>query len=94
MLNEVPAKISLEHADQLIQGMTSLSPRTVQALLEACTNVKVKRLFLWFASKHNYTWFSKLNTERISLGSGNRAIVKGGELDKTYKITVPKDFQT
>lgn len=94
MLNEVPAKISLEHADQLIQGMTSLSPRTVQALLEACTNVKVKRLFLWFGSRHNYTWFSKLNTERINLGSGNRAIVKGGELDKTYKITVPKDFQT
>ncbi|MCO5235609.1 MAG: type IV toxin-antitoxin system AbiEi family antitoxin [Chitinophagaceae bacterium] len=94
MLNEVPAKISLEHADQLIQGMTSLSPRTVQALLEACTNVKVKRLFLWFGSRHNYTWFSKLNTEHINLGSGNRVIAKGGKLDKTYKITVPKDFQT
>lgn len=93
MLNEVPGKISMEHADQLIQGMTALSPRTVQQLLEACTNVKVKRLFLWFGSRHNYTWFSKLNTDNIDLGSGNRVIVKGGELDKTYKITVPKNFQ-
>ncbi len=94
MLNEVPDKISLEHADQLIQGMTTLSPRTVQKLLEACTNVKVKRLFLWFSSRHNYTWFSKLNSDNIDLGSGNRVIVKGGELDKTYKITVPKNFPT
>lgn len=93
MLNDVPRKISFEHADQLIQGMTSLSPRTLQCLLEACTNVKVKRLFLWFASRHNYTWFSKLDTEHISLGSGNRVIAKQGTLDKKYKITVPKDFQ-
>ncbi|HQS22902.1 MAG: hypothetical protein B7Y11_01710 [Sphingobacteriia bacterium 24-36-13] len=93
MLNEVPEKISFEHADQLIQGMTTLSPRTLQKLLEHCTNVKVKRLFLWFGSKHNYAWYSKLKQESINLGSGNRMIVKGGELDKTYKITVPKDFQ-
>lgn len=93
MLNEVPQKISFEHADQLIQGMTTLSPRILQKLLEACTSVKVKRLFLWFGSRHNYTWFSKLNIDSIDLGSGNRVIVKGGELDKTYKITVPKDFQ-
>lgn len=94
MLNEAPGKISLEHADQLIQGMTSLSPRTLQQLLEACTSVKVKRLFLWFGSRHNYPWFSKLHTDAIDLGSGNRVIVKGGELDKTLKITVPKDFQS
>lgn len=42
MLNEVPDKISFEHADQLIQGMTSLSPRRLQKLLEAYTNIKVK----------------------------------------------------
>lgn len=94
MLNEVPDKISFEHADQLIQGMTTLSPRTLQKLLEQCTNVKVKRLFLWFGSQHNYAWYSKLKRENINLGSGNRMIVKGGELNKTYKITVPKNFQS
>lgn len=92
MLNEVPNKISFEHANQLIQGMTSLSPRTIQKLLEECSSVKVKRLFLWFGQKHNYTWFSKLDQSKIDIGSGNRMIAKGGELDKKYKITVPKDF--
>lgn len=94
MLNEVPKKISFEHAGQLIQGMITLSPRALQKLMEHCTNIKVKRLFLWFASRYNYTWFSKLKIDRINLGSGNRMIVKGGELDKTYRITIPKNFQS
>ncbi|HUH75114.1 MAG TPA: type IV toxin-antitoxin system AbiEi family antitoxin domain-containing protein [Chitinophagales bacterium] len=93
MLNQVPHSISFEHADQLIQGMTALSPRTLQVLLEMCSNIKVKRLFLWFAKRHNYVWFNKLNLEKIDLGSGKRVIEKGGELDKDYLITVPKDFE-
>lgn len=93
MLNQVPHNISFEHADQLIQGMTALSPRALQSLLEMCSNIKVKRLFLWFAKRHNYVWFSKLNLEKINLGSGKRMIENGGELDKDYLITVPKNFQ-
>lgn len=92
MLNMVPQTISFEHADQLIQGMTTLSPRALQPLLEMCSNIKVKRLFLWFAQRHNYVWFTKLNLEKIDLGSGKRVIEKGGELDKDYLITVPKNF--
>ena len=93
MLDLVPNNISFEHADQLIQGMTTLSPRVLQALLEICSSIKVKRLFLWFAKRHNYVWFTKLNLEKIELGSGNRVIEKGGELDKDYLITVPKNFE-
>lgn len=93
MLNEVPNKISFEHADQLIQGMTNLSPRTLQKLLETCSSIKVKRLFLWFGSRHNYTWFSKLNTDSIDLGSGNRMIAKAGKLDKHFHITIPKNLE-
>lgn len=54
MLNMVPHSLSFEHADQLVQGMTSLSPRALQSLLEMCSNIKVKRLFLWMARRHNY----------------------------------------
>lgn len=90
MLNEVPAKISFEHADQLMQSMTSLSPRILQRLLEVCTNVKVKRLLLYFGKRHNYLWFIKLDQSKINIGSGNRMIIKEGILDKDYKITVPK----
>lgn len=93
MLDQIPGNLSFEHADQLIQGMTSLSPKAMQQLLEMCSNVKVKRLFLWFARRHNYRWFAKLDQDKIDLGSGKRVVEKGGQLDKTYLITVPRDLE-
>lgn len=89
LLGDVPRRVSLEHANQLMQGLTTLSPRNLQRLLEQCGNVKVKRLFLWLAEKYNYAWLNKLDVTKIDLGSGNRMLVKGGKLDKKYKITVP-----
>jgi hypothetical protein len=90
VLTDVPNKISFEHADQLMQGLTALSPRKLQELLEVCTNVKAKRLFFWFAERHNHIWLRKLDVSSVDLGVGNRALVKGGKLDKKYKITVPE----
>ncbi len=90
LLMEVPQKISFEHADQLMQGLTSLSPRSLQKLLEQCRNIKVRRLFFWFAERHNYTWLQKLEPKKIDMGTGNRMLFKGGILNKKYKITVPE----
>jgi len=90
VLLDVPQKTTFEHADQLMQGLTTLSPRNLQKTLEWCQNVKVKRLFFWFADRQKYVWLGKLNRENITLGSGNRMIVKGGKLDTKYKITVPE----
>lgn len=90
VLLDVPQKMTFEHADQLMQGLTTLSPRSLQKVLEECQNVKVKRLFFWFAERHNYVWLNKINRETITLGAGNRMIVKGGKLDNKYKITVPE----
>lgn len=90
VLLQVPTKITFEHADQLIQGLTTLSPRSLQKLLEQCQNIKAKRLFLWFADRQNYSWLNKIERNKITLGSGNRMIAKGGKLDNKYKITVPE----
>ena len=90
VLLDVPQKITFEHADKLMQGLTTLSPRNLQKTLECCQNVKVKRLFFWFADRQNYVWLGKLNRESITLGSGNRMLIKGGKLDTKYKITVPE----
>ncbi len=89
VLSGVPKYISFEHAEQLMQGMTALSPATLQELLEKCENIKVRRLFFWMADRLKYSWLQKLDRDKISLGSGNRMLVKGGRLDKKYKITVP-----
>ncbi len=93
VLAGVPKYTSFEHADQLMQGMTSLSPRRLQELLEKCNNIKVRRLFLWLAERQNYPWLQKLDLNKINLGSGNRMLLKGGKLNKKYKITVPEIYE-
>lgn len=93
VLEEVPDNISFEHANQLMQGMTSLSPRSLQQLLEQTGNVKVKRLFFWLADRNNYIWLQKLDKHRIDFGKGNRMLVKGGRLDPRYQISVPEIYE-
>lgn len=93
LLTDVPNKVSFEHAEQIFQGMTSLSPSKLQELLKVCDNIRVRRIFLWMAERQNHQWFKKLNLESISLGSGNRVLVKGGVLNKKYKITVPQEYE-
>lgn len=90
MLMSVPTSISFEHADELMQGMTSLSPKKLIVLLHACRNVKVKRLFFWLAERQNYGWNKKLDYKEFDLGKGKRVIASKGQLNKKYLITVPE----
>lgn len=92
LLAGVPDDVSFEHADNLMQGLSSLSPRRLDALLRACRHVRVKRLFFFFADRHQYPWRKHLSAEEYDLGVGKRSIVSGGKLDKTYFITVPESF--
>ena len=54
--------------------------------------MKVKRLFFYFADRHQHAWLKQLDKNVIDLGKGKRMLVKGGTLDRTYEITVPKDL--
>jgi hypothetical protein len=92
LLDEVPDRESFHQADMIFEGLRSLSPRRMQNLLEDCKNVKVKRLFLWFAHRHGFRWLSRLDEGAIGIGSGKRSLVKNGHLDPTYLITVPEDM--
>lgn len=89
VISGVPKYISAEHAYQLMQGLTTLSPDKMQELLENCHSVKMRRLFFWLADHFNYAWIKKIDRTKISLGSGNRTIIKGGKFNKQYNITVP-----
>lgn len=92
LLDELPEHESFHQVDALMEGVSDLSPRRLQTLLEACASVKVKRLFLFFADRHRHAWRSRLDVSRVDLGSGKRVLVKGGRLDLTYHITVPSDL--
>ena len=67
-----------------------MNPIIFQHLLEECTHVKTKRLFLFLANKLNFSWFDQLNIKNIYLGSGPLQIYKKGKLDKKYFITYPE----
>ena len=45
------ASASFEHAEQLLEGMTTLSPRHLERLSRKCTHVKVRRLIYWLADQ-------------------------------------------
>jgi hypothetical protein len=91
-LDELPSHASFENADKLMEGLSNLSPRRIEKLLVDCASVKVKRLFLFFADRHKHAWAKRIDRSRIDLGSGKREIAKGGRLDPTYHITVPRDL--
>jgi hypothetical protein len=92
LLDELPARETFHQADVLVEGLRTLSPRRLQTLLEDCRSVKVKRLFFWFAERHNQPWLAKIDRSRIDLGRGKRMLVRGGKLDAKYEITVPGDM--
>lgn len=78
---------------ELMEGLNNLRPATVQKLLESCTSVKVKRLFLYLADKAGHEWFSYIKLDKVDLGTGKRAIVNDGVYVSKYQITVPKELE-
>lgn len=87
-----PKKQDLMECYELLEGLTNLRPQQVQVLLEACTSVKVKRLFLFLAEKAKHSWFEYLDISKVDLGKGKRSIVPNGVLISKYQITVPKEL--
>ena len=87
-----PTRYDLMDVHYLMEMLTNLRSSLVQELLENCTSVKVKRLFLYMAQKARHGWFAKLNLSRISLGSGTRSITKGGVKIPKYDIVVSKEL--
>jgi hypothetical protein len=92
LLDEVPRRETFHQADVLMEGLRNLSPRRLHMLLVACRSIKVKRLFLWFAERHQHAWLKKLDRNDIGLGHGKRMLVKGGTLDPKFNITVPESI--
>lgn len=83
---------SLETAENYTQSLLTLRLEVLQELVEECNSIKAKRVFLYLAEKLNLPWFKNLKKEKINLGIGKRVIVKGGELNKKYQITVDRDY--
>lgn len=93
MMYLVPRRQSYEEAFQIMEMMSALRPAVVQRLLENCTSIKVKRLFMHVAEEVNHTWLKYLDPSKIDFGSGRRAIHAGGRLDRKYNLVVDDPLQ-
>jgi hypothetical protein len=91
-LDELPDQESFHNLDMAFESLATLRPRTLSALLRSCKKIKVKRLFFVFADRHDHAWRKRLDPEDFNLGSGDRALVKGGKIHPRYRIMVPEEF--
>lgn len=73
----------------IMEMLNTLRPKMVQTLLDECSSVKVKRLFLYMAEKAKHPWFKALQTEHLDLGTGTRSFQTNGKTIAKYKIVVP-----
>ncbi|HEY8586997.1 MAG TPA: type IV toxin-antitoxin system AbiEi family antitoxin domain-containing protein [Rhodanobacter sp.] len=92
LCDEPPSAALVYEADALMQGLATLRPGLLGALLRECRSIKAKRLFLALAERHHHAWLSRVDLEGVNLGSGKRALVPGGRLHPTYQITLPADL--
>ena len=87
-----PQKQDLIECYELMEGLNNLRPNIVQQLLEECSSIKVKRLFLYMAEKAQHPWVRYVEMQKIDLGKGNRSLVENGIYVSKYQITVPKEL--
>lgn len=87
-----PKRYSYMDLYYIMEQLTALRPAKVQQLLEATSNLTVKRLFLYMAEKANYPWFQAIEFERIELGTSKIQLCKGGVYVSKYKITIPREL--
>jgi hypothetical protein len=53
-LQLTPDRFDMVECYQILEGLVNLRPKLLQELLENCNSIKVKRLFLYMASKVNH----------------------------------------
>lgn len=87
-LNELPDNESFHQADMLMEGLSTLRPARLQALLADCRSIKIKRLFFFLADRHQHAWLKRIDRTR----GGKKSLVRGGWYDSKYMITVPGDL--
>ncbi len=92
LLDEIEDEVTFRAADSIFEALSNLRPPVVRRLLEACTSIKAKRLFFFFADRHAHAWTRGLDAHDFDLGRGKRQIVKGGRLDDKFQITVPAEM--
>jgi len=90
----LPDNAGLKETYHIMETVATLRPRKIQELLENCSSIKTKRIFLFLAEKADMPWLGELDVDKIDLGKGFREINKGGIVDYKYQIVIDKPEDT
>ena len=87
-----PKQFDLVECYEIMEGLQGLRPKLMQDLLESCSSIKVKRLFLFMADKASLPVMKHLKLDNVDLGKGDRSIVQHGQYNAKYGLTLPKEL--
>jgi hypothetical protein len=88
MAELVPKKVSYEEFYKTLELAPNLRSDVLQHVLENCTSIKAKKVFLAAADTLSYQWFKKLNLTKIKISDSVLQLVKNGVYNSKYKIYV------
>jgi hypothetical protein len=91
-LHLAPDELDLMECFQVMEGLTNLRPQLVQELLQKCSSIKAKRLFLYMAERAHHQWFRLVDTSKLDLGTGERSLAKGGVYVPKYQLVIPNSL--
>lgn len=93
-LHLVPKYYNYMDLYYIMEQLTALDPERVQQTLENTSSQKIKRLFLYMASKAGHYWVEMLDLKKIGLTTSKLQLVKDGVYNSAYRITVPKELES
>ena len=90
VMDRLPGDRTVFHgADVLMECLYDLDHERVGELLQDCRSIKVKRLVLWFAERHEHPWLDEMDLDGVDLGSGTLSFWEGGSYDPKYRVVMP-----
>lgn len=92
-LHLVPEHYNYMDLYYLMEQLTSLDPSRVQDALENTSSQRVKRMFLYMATKAGHYWVEMLDLAKIGMTTSKLQLVKEGVYNSKFRITVPKELE-
>ena len=92
LISEIKDTFSFMECSEILEHLHGLRVEILQDLLNSCESIKTKRIFLFLSGYHKKDYLSQLKKEFIDLGTGWRQVVKNGQQNEEYLITIPKEI--
>ena len=87
-ISGVPRNCQLNEVYQIMEMMNTLRPKLLTQLLEKCSSIQTKRLFLLLAEDIRHGWYDRLDLANVDLGSGCRVVDAGGQYNSKWQVVV------